>query len=106
MGFERITVTVSGDLLRELDKIAKEREEDRSVALRQILSAGINEIRIKDALEAYAAGKVSLEKAAETAGVSLWRILELLRERKTPLKYSAEEAEREIRTIFGRQAAH
>ncbi len=99
---ERITVTVSGELLSELDDIANERHEDRSVALRQILSIGISEIRIKEALENYATGKTSLEKAVESANVSLWRFLDLLKEKKVPLKYSAEDAEREIKSIMGK----
>lgn len=100
---ERITVTVSGEILKELDGIAKYRYEDRSVALRQLLSVGISEVKIKEALESYASGKISLEKAAESADVSLWRFLDLLREKKVPLKYSLEDAERELKTLLAKK---
>lgn len=102
MGFERVTVTMSEEILDELDEIAKERHEDRSSALRQILAVGISETKIKGALESYSMGKVSIGKAAESAGVSLWRFLDLLKERKVPLKYSMEDAEKEITSILGK----
>ena len=100
MGLERVTVTISDNLLKEIDEIAKERHEDRSAALRQVLSIGINEVKIKDALDSYIRGKVSIEKAAELAGVSIWKIIELLKEKKVPLRYSAEDAEKEIKAIM------
>lgn len=44
--------------------------------------------------------KVSLEKAAEIADVSIWKMLDLLRERKVPLRYGRKEAEAEIEDIL------
>jgi len=44
--------------------------------------------------------KVSLEKAAEIADVSIWKMLDLLKERKVPLRYGREEAEAEIEEIL------
>ena len=65
-----------------------------------MLSIGISEVKIKEAIESYMLGKQSLEKAAESADVSIWRFLDLLRERKVPLRYSIDDVEREIKSII------
>jgi len=49
----------------------------------------------------YMDKKVSLEKAAEIAHVSVWKILDLLRDRNVPLRYDRREAEKEIEDILG-----
>lgn len=52
------------------------------------------------AVELYREGKLSLGKSAELAGVSnKWEMLSLLNERKVPLRYTAEDAENDLRSI-------
>lgn len=49
-----------------------------------------------ESLKLYADGKVSLEKAAELADVSIWKFLDLLSDKKIPLRYDAEAIKKEI----------
>ncbi len=52
------------------------------------------------AVELYREGKLSLGKSAELAGVSnKWEMLTLLNERNVPLRYTAEDAENDLRSI-------
>ncbi len=52
------------------------------------------------AVELYREGKLSLGKAAELAGVSnKWEMVTLLNERNVPLRYTAEDAENDLKTL-------
>jgi predicted HTH domain antitoxin len=52
------------------------------------------------AVELYREGKLSLGKAAELAGTAnKWGMLVLLNERKVPLHYTAEDADRDLQTL-------
>ena len=101
MSLERISVTIPEEMLKKLDYVARRRFEDRSVALRQLVSIGLKNIMLEEALDAYVEGKISLEKAAEMAEVSIWKFFDLLKEKKIPLSYRLEDAEKEIKDICG-----
>ena len=100
MKTKRISVTIPEDLLEESEDLAEERMEDRSTIIRQLIAEGRKEEKKKKAVEMYIEKKISLEKAAEIADVSIWKMLDLLRERKVPLRYDRKEAEAEIEDIL------
>ena len=72
-------------ILEKSEKIAKEEMEDRSTVIRELLALGLKQYMIKDAMDKYVDGKVSMEKAAELADASIWKFLDLLKERKMPI---------------------
>lgn len=100
MKLGRISLTVPKELLEKSDKIAKEKLEDRSTVMRELLALGLKQYILKDAVENYMDGKVSLEKAAELADVSIWKFLDVLGERKIPLRFDTKDIEREIQDII------
>lgn len=55
---------------------------DKSTAVRKILERGISEWRTERALKLLGEGKVTFARAAELAGVSLWELADLVKERK------------------------
>mgnify|MGYP001586407347 CR=1 FL=1 len=99
MKLGRVSLTVPRELLEKSEKIAKEKLEDRSTVMRELLALGLKQYMIKDALEMYVEGKISMEKAAELADVSIWKFLDVLKERKMPLRYDLEDIKREIEEI-------
>lgn len=101
MKTKRISVTIPEDLLKESEELAEERLEDRSTVIRQLIAEGLKEEKKKKAVDMYMDKKVSLEKAAEIADVSIWKMLDLLREKNVPLRYDRREAEKEIEDILG-----
>mgnify|MGYP006297838609 CR=1 FL=1 len=101
MKTKRISVTIPEDLLKESEELAEERLEDRSTVIRQLIAEGLKEEKKKKAVDMYMDKKVSLEKAAEIADVSVWKMLDLLRDRNVPLRYDRREAEKEIEDILG-----
>lgn len=71
---------------------------DKSTAIRKILERGISEWRVERALKLLGEGKITFARAAELAGVSLWELSELLRERKIEwVHLTPQEIEREFK---------
>ncbi|MGC9445345.1 MAG: UPF0175 family protein, partial [Candidatus Methanospirareceae archaeon] len=57
-------------------------------------------IRRSLAVELYREGKLSLGKAAEVAGArNTWEMLMLLNEKGVPLDYTADDAEKDLKTL-------
>lgn len=78
--------------LRELaGLLAKLESRNISDTYRDVFRVGIEEKRKKVALDKYSKGEVSLGKAAEVAGVSIWEMLDLLKERKVDLNLDAKD---------------
>ena len=75
----RINTTMDEDLVRRVDAFAEQRLEDRSTALRQLADFALREMALRDALEAYRSGRVSLREFAETLCVDIWNAHDLLR---------------------------
>ena len=65
----RVNVTLKTDLLERIDSYAKEKYEDRSTAMRQLIHAGLQERRKKDV--AYAYGNARIKYSGLQAGVLL-----------------------------------
>jgi len=51
------------------------------------------------ALELFREKKVSLGKASEIAGLSVWEMMALLKEKKIPLNYSVEDFEKDLNLL-------
>lgn len=96
---ERISLTLPKDLLEKSEKIAKEKLEDRSTVMRELLSLGLKEYMENEAVKLYTKRMVSLGKAAEIAGVSMWNFIDILKIRKVPINYDMEDMKREIGSV-------
>ena len=81
MKLGRVSLTVPKEIVEKSDKIAKEKLEDRSTVMRELLALGLKQYMTIDAVNQYAEGKVSVEKAAELADISIWKFLDVLKER-------------------------
>jgi len=99
MKLGRISLTVPKELLEKSERIAKEKLEDRSTVMRELLALGLKQYMIKDALEQYTDGKVSMEKAAELGNVSIWKFLDIIKDKKIPIRYDLEDIKKEIESI-------
>jgi len=80
--------TVSVDFPRDLINIFKVREKDISKVVRETLSS-----------ELYREGLISIGKAAEIAGVSVWEMYDVLAKRKISLQYYPEDLDDDIETL-------
>lgn len=75
----RINATMDEELLQRLDAFAAQRYEDRSTAVRQLLDFALREMRKREALDSYKAGRVTLRELARALGLDVWSTHDLLR---------------------------
>lgn len=87
------------EILEALKKLAKEESKDRSEIVRELLSLGIKEKKLRRAIQRYKEGKVTLWKAAREAEISLWKMIEVLRERKIEAQYGMRELEEDLKAL-------
>lgn len=94
-----VSVRLSEESLREVDRLAARLKTDRSEALRRFIERGLREARIDDALDRLRKGKVSIGRAAEDAGITLYEMLELVRQHRIPSGYGPEDLDRDLREL-------
>lgn len=89
---DNLQVRLPDEDLASLDHLAGQLRASRSDAARAALEEGVRVLRLRLALERFAAGDVTLERAAEEAGVSLQRAAQGARDRGIPyFRYGAGE---------------
>ena len=78
-------VTVSARIPREMEEeveaVMGEEHLEKSAALRKLLHLGIENYRRDRALRLLSERKVTLSKAAQVAKITIWEMLDLVRER-------------------------
>ncbi len=96
-------ITISGridkELLKEIEKIAKEKGLDRSAVLREALKLWIMEKKMEKALALLRERKITVWKAAQIAGTTYREILNKLRKENIPFPLSVEELKVELEEI-------
>lgn len=96
---QTVSVRLSKESLREIDRLAERLKADRSEALRRFIERGLREAKIDDALDRLRRSQVSIGRAAEEAGITLYEMLELVRRHHIPSDYGAEDLERDLREL-------
>ena len=74
-----------------VEEVAKDEKTDKTTALRTIFTLGAKQYKLEKAIKQYQEGKISIGKAAEKAGISLWEIMDKLKERNIANSLSEEE---------------
>lgn len=74
--------------VEELEEIAREEQVDKSTVIVRALQQYIKDWKLKKALRLYREGKTTLWKAAKIADVSLWEMIEIVKQRKIPMQYT------------------
>lgn len=76
-----ISTRVPEELEAELEAYLEDEKLDRSTAVRKLLSEGLEDWQRERALEAVANGELTVSKAAERAGMSVWDFARLAKKR-------------------------
>lgn len=79
---DTISVRLGKDLKKELIKVEKKWHVDRSEIIRRLLSKAIQDWKLEYTLKRLAEHKMSLGKAAEEVGISIWEMLDIVKEKK------------------------
>ena len=98
-----MTTTVSTRLpeidARQIEIFSRELNLDKSTFIKQPILDSIKNYKVKRAFDLYKKGEISLWKAAQLAGKTLWEMIELMREYDAHLNYSVEDLEEDIKNI-------
>ena len=95
----KISISMPEELLNVVDLIAKKRYEDRSTAVRQLLSEAMKE----EILGMCSRGKLTQREAANNLRMSIWELHDLAGEYGIPLSdYPVDEARKRVERVRAR----
>jgi len=95
-----ITTRVPEELAKEVERIAQAEALDKSTTIKRLLIKAVEAWKMDHALKLYQEGKISIGKAAETAGVSLWEIIDNILKRKIPLQITRDDLEEDLKAAL------
>lgn len=103
MSSRAVTARLRTELLKEIQKMAREESIDRSSAIQRLLKIGLREYKIKKALNLYRDGKVTLWRAAELAGISLREMMDTIKAKDIPYQYDVEALEEYVEELLSKR---
>lgn len=96
-----VAMRIPEDLEKELEEISRVEGLDKSAALRKLLKMGLRERKKELALSLLQQGKVTLWKASKIAGVTIWEMMDLVKEKGMTLPIKAEDVIEDIKAGMG-----
>ncbi len=96
-----VAARVSKEISELIAEISAEEKVDRSTVVRRLLDMGVKEWRIQTALEKYRRGSITVPRAAELAGVTIYEMIAILEERKIPYRYDLSDLEEYVKRRHG-----
>ena len=94
-----LTSRLPDKMIEEIEKIAEYEKLDKSSVVRRLLNTAIPLWKLEMALKSYQDGEVSLGRASELSGLSIWEFLDHLASKKIPLNYSLEDLENDLKIV-------
>lgn len=94
-----ISVRVDDGTLRDLELLREDAKADRSEVVRRLLDKAIKGAKLERAMDLLRKRKISVGKAAELAGVTIYEIVEAMPKYGVHLGYSVDELRRDIKRI-------
>ena len=94
-----ITTRVDDEYVKRIDEMAARKGVDRSALLRSFLLFALQEHTLREALEKYQEGKVTLWEAADQCNLSLWEMIHEIQQRHVHLPYGTRELEKDLRDL-------
>lgn len=92
------------DLVKDLEQIEKVEQTDRSTTVRKLLYKAVKDWKLDHAARQYSEGKVTVGKAAEEAGVTVWEMLDHLRLRKIAAQYDLSDLKHDLSLVSDKAA--
>lgn len=95
MPVKTLSIRMNENDYRSLVSLAKEGKEDASKTVRELVELG----RTMLALEKYKKGEASIEKSARIAGVSITKMLDIMKEHGVAANLEKEDYLRSLNTV-------
>jgi predicted HTH domain antitoxin len=99
---ELVAARLPEALISDIKRIEAVEQADRSTVLRKLLVKAIREWKMEYAARQYAENKLTLERAAMDANVSVREMMEYLKQKKIPLQYDLEDLEEDMKAFYRR----
>lgn len=100
MSQEHITARVPDDIYERIEMIRKEEQLDRSTAIKRLLERGIEDWQLETAVRQYQDGAISIGRAADLAGLSIWRFLDVLDDRGIEANYTEADLDADLAAVL------
>jgi predicted HTH domain antitoxin len=91
---EQLNLRISKDLIQELEKLAETSNLDRTALAKKILIEGIQREKLNLAIQKYINKEISIERAAEITGLSLYELIEVFSRLGVPSNLSIEDIQK------------
>ena len=96
---EPIGIRLPGEVLKQIEKVSREENEDRSTVIRKLVMLGYKDFMRKKAAEDYKKGLTTVSEAAHSAGLTIWEMEEYLVGQGFKSSYSVEELDKEMEML-------
>jgi predicted HTH domain antitoxin len=97
---ELVAARLPGELVKALRKIEEVEQLDRSTTIRKLLYRAVSEWKKGYAAKLYGEGKVTLERAAMEADISVREMMEYIKEKKIPGQYELKDLEEDMAHFY------
>ncbi len=101
----QLNIRVSSELIRELDATSKAEQLDRTTVVKRLLQEAIQEWKLAYALRLYREDRITKERAAEMAGVSIYEVIDSARREGIAAPLTVNEVLEEIKRLVPSQHA-
>ena len=96
---ETISLRLPKEIVKKLGELADKEGKDRSALIRELLEHGVKEKDLDHAVELYRTGQITGWRAAQLAGISLWRFYKVLGEKGILIQYSERDLEEDLKGL-------
>ena len=96
MKIKTVSTLLSEAELSLLDEMAIRAGQDRAAMAKTLLRRGLGQLRFDEAVASYRASQVTLSRAAEMAGISIWDFIGRMEEQDLTLHYGIAELEEDL----------
>ncbi len=100
-----VSTRIDEQILKEIENLAQEMNLERGALIRKFILDGFHETKLRRNIQLVRRGDLSIEQAAEDAGVSIYRLLEVAREMDVEIGANITTMEYETRSLQKLQAA-
>jgi len=83
-----VSLRIAPDVFKEINTLAKDEHLERSTFLRELLTKGLEQIKIERAVEQYKHGKISIGRMVEITGLPRYELFKKLKEYGVSVHYS------------------
>ena len=91
-----VTAQITDEMIKDVNEFMKMYGVDRSTAIRQLLAKSLDQWKIERAVAEYMNKRMSLMKASEIAGLSVWEFIDELQKRDISVNISFDTMEESL----------